>query len=32
MDAVRYGFDKINPENQIPRVIPQNNFNKWAIN
>lgn len=31
MDAVRYGFDKINPENQIPKVIPQNNFSKWTI-
>ena len=31
MSAIRYGFDKINPENQIPKVIPQNNFNKWTI-
>jgi len=31
LDAIRYGFDKINPENQIPKVIPQNNFNKWTI-
>jgi len=32
LDSVRYGFDKINPDNQIPKVIPQNNFNRWAIN
>lgn len=32
MDALRYGFDKINPENQIPRIIPQNNFSQWTIN
>ena len=31
LDAIRYGFDKINPDNQIPKVIPQNNFNKWTI-
>lgn len=31
LDAIRYGFDKINPENQIPKVIPQNNFNQWTI-
>jgi len=31
MDAIRYGFDKINPQNQIPKVIPQNNFNQWTI-
>jgi phage terminase large subunit len=31
MSAIRYGFDKINPENQIPRIIPQNNFNQWTI-
>ena len=31
MDSIRYGFDKINPDNQIPRIIPQNNFNQWTI-
>lgn len=31
MDSLRYGFDKINPEHQIPKVIPQNNFNKWTL-
>jgi phage terminase large subunit len=31
LDAMRYGFDKINPDNQIPRIIPQNNFQQWTI-
>ena len=31
LDSIRYGFDKINPDNQIPRVIPQNNFQQWTI-
>ena len=31
MSAVRYGFDKINPDNQVPKFIPQNNFNQWSI-
>ena len=30
-DALRYGFDKINPDNQIPKIIPQNNFQQWTI-
>jgi len=30
-DAIRYGFDKINPDNQIPKIIPQNNFQQWTI-
>jgi hypothetical protein len=32
LDSLRYGFDKINPDNQIPRIIPQNNFSQWTIN
>ncbi|NDB84971.1 MAG: hypothetical protein EB127_20055 [Alphaproteobacteria bacterium] len=31
MDSIRYGFDKINPDNQIPKFIPQNNFQQWTI-
>jgi phage terminase large subunit len=31
MDSIRYGFDKINPDNQIPKIIPQNNFQQWTI-
>lgn len=31
LDSIRYGFDKINPDNQIPKFIPQNNFQQWTL-
>jgi len=31
MDGVRYGFDKLNPNNNVPTYIPQNNFNQWTL-
>jgi phage terminase large subunit len=31
LDSIRYGFDKINPDNQVPKFIPQNNFQQWTI-
>jgi phage terminase large subunit len=31
LDAIRYGFHNINPNNQIPAYIPQNNFNQWTL-
>ena len=30
MSAVRYGFDKINPESQMQKYVPQS-FNQWTI-
>jgi len=31
LDAIRYGFHNINPNNQIPAYIPQNNFSNWTL-
>jgi phage terminase large subunit len=31
LDAIRYGFHNINPNNQISAYIPQNNFSNWTL-